>query len=104
MDNIDTSTFSATGAGDGYAISGPGTFTGVTSNPAGCTGNLDYAYPSTDIPAGAARETLARTVLAAYLAGRPVRIFMHGTKCMNSSGALITGGNGVPVYMAVSVQ
>jgi hypothetical protein len=97
MDYIDTTSYS--GAGDGYSISGPGDFTGGLSNPAGCTGNLAYAYPSnTEIPAGAARELVARTVLAAYLAGKQVRLMMSGTKCTG------TGTAGAPTYISVAVD
>jgi hypothetical protein len=104
IDYLDTTTYPGP-ASDGYAISGPGTFSGGTSNPAGCTGSLNYAYPSPDVPAGAARELLAKTVFSAYLAGKQVRLYISSTNCLLTNGTLGgTGSAGAPVYLAVAVQ
>lgn len=98
MDALDTTSFVSNA--EGYAISGPGDFTGSLSNPAGCTGNLSYAYlSSTEVTSTAARELIARTVLTAYLAGRQIKLRMSSTKC--SGGAAGTGG--FPVYVAVGI-
>lgn len=104
IDYLDSTTYPGP-AGDGYAISGPGTFSGGVSNPASCTGSLNYAYPSPEIPAGAARELVARTVFSAFLAGKQIRLFMSSANCLLANGTLgAPGSNGVPIYQAVAVQ
>ena len=107
IDYLDTSTFPGP-TSDGYTVSGPGAFSGSVSNPANCTGSLDFAYPSPSIPAGAARELVARTLLSAFLAGKSVRLLMSGTNCLATNGTLnpfnANGTSGVPVYLAVAVQ
>jgi len=93
-------TTSPTSVGDAYAIGGPGSFTGAFSNPAGCTGDLRYAYVSTaDVTTSAQKDLISRTVLAAFLAGKSIRLQMSGTRCTTGG----VGGSGSPVYKAVAL-
>jgi hypothetical protein len=76
-------------AGDSYAVKRD---SGSHANPAGCA-NATYAYPSASA-SDASRELMARILLGAYLAGKPVRLRISGSTCTQSG----------PTYYAVAVD
>lgn len=81
------------GGKDGYEILFITPLTSSNDNPAGCTDNL-YAEPDPSLTA-AQKELLARTVLAAFMAGKMVKLHVKET-----AGSCI---NNRPVYLGVRI-
>jgi len=82
------------GSNDTVTVSSAsGDFTGSTLNPAGCTGDLGYAYMQSSATA-AAKDAMNKLLLAAFLAGKQVRLRMNGTTCLGNS----------PMFKFVAIQ
>jgi hypothetical protein len=81
--------------------SASGDFTGSTSNPHGCSVTT-YALMSSAL-SSTAKDLDNRVLLAAFLAGKQVRLRISGTLCMNN-GTTTTGTTGSPAFTFVGVK
>lgn len=79
------------GGKDGYEILFTTPLAGSNDNPMGCTDNL-YAEPDPTLTA-AQKELLSRTVLAALMAGKMIKLHIKESACINNR----------PVYQGVRI-
>jgi hypothetical protein len=78
-----------------------GAFTGANANPRGCQAT-SYAMMSSTLSASA-KDLNNKVLLAAYLAGKRVRLRMSGTNC-TSAGLSRDLPNGYPTFSIVEVH
>jgi hypothetical protein len=71
----------------GYNVFPGGGWPGNSTNdPADCTSVVPfYTIRVANLAALEDRENVAKTLLAAYLAGRKVQLYVHGTQCNGTS-------------------